>query len=282
MQDYQTATTADSGSAEETPRPALASQEDLASRISLVLTAPALSEDAVYEGCRAAIARHCGEVLVRPSDVDLCKNWLTGSGVKLATLTGFPGGASTTAARLYEARDLARRGASEISVTMNLGKLVSRKFLYLESELLQLADQCHQAGARVRAVFETDHLQQDHVLIGVRLLKRTGLDAVDLHFQAGAPQPGPALDRICAIVRYVHHHAKGKFAVRVFAPTLSWQGALRIYQAGAEAFAVANATSLLDGWREELQRREEEARKQTASPQDALASTSPEALPSED
>jgi deoxyribose-phosphate aldolase len=281
MQEYNAGMTDEGGSGQQTARPQWERYEDLAAHICFSLAAPAITEEKVYEGCQAAIARGAAEVLVRPSDVDLCKNWLAGSAVTLSALTGFPGGSSTTAARLYEARDVVRRGVTQVAVAMNLGKLVSRKFLYLESELMQLAEQCHQASARVRAVFETDHLQQDHVLIGVRLIKRTGFDAVDLQFQAGAPQPGPALDRMAAIVRYVFHHARGKFAVRVLAPSLSWQSAQTLSAAGADAFAVTNAAAVLDAWREELQRREEEARKQAAAGLESPATAPSAAPPSE-
>jgi deoxyribose-phosphate aldolase len=281
MQEYNAGMTEERAGGEESARPQFVRYEDLAARVSLSLAAPAITEEEVYEGCQAAIARSAAEVLVRPSDVDLCKNWLAGSAVKLSSLTGFPGGSSTTAARLYEARDVVRRGVTELAVAMNLGKLVSRKFLYLESELMQLAEQCHQASAKVRAVFETDHLQQDHVLIGVRLIKRTGFDAVDLQFQAGATPPGPALDRMAAIVRYVFHHARGKFAVRVLAPSLSWETAQVLLAAGADAFAITNAAAVLDAWREELQRREEEARKQATAALESPATAPLEAPPSE-
>ena len=238
-------------------RPPLATYEDLSTRTSLFLGAPDLTEEAVYEGCNRAKSISATAVVVRPSDVDLVRNWLAGSPVKLHSVAGFPGGSATTAARLYEARDLLRRGATELVVTMNLGKLLSRKFLYLESELLQLSDSCQQNSARLRLLFEVDRLQQDHVLIGVRLAKRTRANAMELCFEHTLDE------REIAITRYVVHHAKGKLAVVVHAPAIPLSTALEAWEAGVEGFVTPSAESLLQAWREELARRtaEEEARR---------------------
>lgn len=255
----------------ENARPPLIAFEDLASRLALSLANSVLTEEAVYDGCRAAIASRLGAVLLRPSDLDLAKNWLSGSGVKLCAMTGYPGGASTTAARLYEARDVFRRGAAELALTMNLGKLVSRKFLYLESELLQMAEHTRQAGARLRAVFEVDDVQRDHILIGIRLAKRTGVDVIELAFRSGD------VARMAGVVRYVAHHAKGRIGIAVQAPEFTLDAALALYEAGTDTLVTPAAVPLAEAWRAELERREkeEELRLRNSS------GTSPEEIPSE-
>lgn len=272
MQQQPHALSEDYARVEEDPRPPFVSYEDLADRVSLSLVDGKLTEDAVYEGCQAARSLGADAVLVRPSDVDLVKNWLASSSVKLNSLTGFPGGTSTTGARLYEARDVVRRGAMELAVAMNLGKLVSRKFLYLEAELLQLVEQCRQAQAKLRAVFEMENLQQDHVLIGVRLCKRTGVEMMDLAFGDSNGE------RQAAIVRYVSHHAKGKIQIGVFAPRISLDSAIKMYAAGAESFVCSDAATLLQSWRSEIQRRKEEEERRI---KEQGAASSPAPIPSE-
>ena len=258
---------------ESEQRPPLKTYADLASRTSLFLGADALTEEAVYEGCNQARELQLGAVLVRPSDVDMTKNWLAGSAVELHCVTGFPGGASTTPAKLYEARDVLRRGVKELSVAMNLGKLISRKFLYLESELLQLSEICTQNEARLRLLFDVDRLERDHMLIGVRLAKRTRANVVELHF-AGTQSAGAHVERLAGIARYVVHHAKGKVGVMANAPAISLAAAQAVHEAGAEGVVTADAAGLLDAWRQELARREEEARKQREAEAEKLRSES--------
>lgn len=237
---------------------AVATYEDLASCVSLPLAAALLTEEAVHDGCREAKGLGLRGVLVRPSDLDLVTNWVKGSALKLGCVTGYPGGSSTTASRLYEAREVMRRGVAELTVTMNLGKLLSRKFLYLESELLQMAEQCRQNNVRLRVLIEVDHLTRDLVLIGIRLCKRTMVDSLDLLFTKGEGEFQ------LGVTRYVLHHAKGKLAVAVHAPEISLENALALRTEGASDLVCQNAPALMADWREELARQEAERKAKQA------------------
>ncbi|MCW5964280.1 MAG: hypothetical protein KIT83_09585 [Bryobacterales bacterium] len=239
----------------DTPAPCY---EDLACKVGFPLVDGALTEEQVFAGCEEANRLGVGETVIRPADVDLARNWVQESAVRCACLTGFPGGSSTTPARLYEARDVLRRGVKQLVVTMNLGKLVSRKFLYLESELLQLAESCRQNEARLRLLFEVEQLQQDHVLIGVRLCKRTSVHGIDLWFR------GSNEEFTSGVARYVLHHAKQKLEVSVHSPTMTLPAALALREAGVARLVTPQAGALLAAWEAELERRRKEAEAQTA------------------
>jgi len=79
----------------------------------------------------------------------------------VGSVAGFPHGSTTTAAKLYEARDLLRRGAREIDMVLNIGKLISRQFQYVEMELAQMAEACHDAGAILKVIFENAYLTDE-------------------------------------------------------------------------------------------------------------------------
>lgn len=239
--------------------PPAASYEDLAGMMALPLIEATHTEEQVFTGCEQAKRLRLGQMLVRPGDVELALKWAGSGGPRVACLTGYPGGSSTTPARLYEARDVLRRGVKELVVTMNLGKLVSRKFLYLESEMLQLAESCRENEASLRMLFEIEDIQQDHVLIGVRLCKRTAVNGMDLLFRkAGAEYQA-------GVARYVLHHAKGKLAVRVHVPTAPLEHALALRTEGVSGIVTPQAESLLGAWKTELERREQEAKAREAS-----------------
>lgn len=234
----------------EVPAP---TYEDLAGMVGLPLVDGALTEEQVFAGCQQVNQLRAAEVMVRPADVDLSRNWVEESPSRLACLTGFPGGSSTTPARLYEARDVLRRGVKQLVVTMNLGKLVSRKFLYLESELLQLAESCRQNDARLRLLLEVESLQQDHVLIGVRLCKRTAVQGMDLWFRANNEE------FVRGVAQYVLHHARQKLEVTVHVPSIALPAAMALRDAGVTRLVTPEAAALLDAWRQELDRRRQEA-----------------------
>src|SRR5690606_28758474 len=89
---------------------------------------------------------------------------------------GFPHGSSNTATKLYEGRDLLRRGAKEVSLVVNYGKMISRQFQHVETEILQMSESCHQAGAILKVIFENAYLAQDLKIILCKMCKRTDPD----------------------------------------------------------------------------------------------------------
>ena len=145
---------------------------DLAALIEYAATRSQLSEADVSRACELAKLHGVASVMVRPSDVDLVARWMTGSGVRLGAIVDSPHGYSTTAAKTYAARDLLRRGVQEIDTVMNTGKLVSRQFQYLETELLQMADACHQSAALLKVNLESEFLTEELNIIACRIARR--------------------------------------------------------------------------------------------------------------
>ena len=83
------------------------------------LVRPELTDEQVIAGCELAKGYQVASVSVRPCDVDLAVRLLSGSGVAVGSLAGFPHGSSTTAVKTYEIRDALRRGAKEIDMVLN-------------------------------------------------------------------------------------------------------------------------------------------------------------------
>ena len=166
----------------ETTSPELpvASREELARMIDHLLLQPEIGDEEVIAGCRLAARCGVASVVVRPSDVELAVGVLGSTGVAVASVAGFPYGWDTTPAKLYQARDLLRRGAREIEAAVNIGKLRSRQFQYVEMELLQLAEACHEREARLKVVIDAAHLGKDLQIVACKLAKRSRADFIAL------------------------------------------------------------------------------------------------------
>src|SRR5436190_1793261 len=104
--------------------------EDIAGMIEHSVLRPELSEEEVRTGCEIARHYRVAAVNVRPSDAEQAVRWMEGSGVAVASVVSFPHGSSTTAVKVYETRDLLRRGVREIDTVLNVGKMISRQFQY--------------------------------------------------------------------------------------------------------------------------------------------------------
>ncbi len=148
------------------------------SLIEHLLLSPELTHDQVAEGCAFALEAGVASVLARPCDVDLVVRLLAGTEVAAGAACGHPHGFSTTAVKLYEVRDVLRRGVKEVALTLNHSKLLSRQFQYLESELLQAAEACHKEGAVLTVALDSGHLTGELRMVACRLCENTGADGV--------------------------------------------------------------------------------------------------------
>lgn len=153
----------------------LRTYDELARALRLALLAPQLTEENIAAGCERARREALAGIIVRPCDLDQAARW-TGASVALGAAIDWPHGFSTTAVKQYAVRDAVRRGAKEISVPMNTGKLLSRQFQYLEMEFLQLTEACHESGAVLVAHVENRYLTDEHKIVACRIAKRAGAD----------------------------------------------------------------------------------------------------------
>ncbi len=226
----------------ESPTP-----EELAQALSLWLLRPGLTDSRLLDGCRSAAAARLGSVVVFPSDADRALRALEGSGTLAAAAAGYPYGASTTAAKLYEARDLLRRGVREVGFVLNAAQLVSREFQQVETELMQIGRSCAEAGARLTAIVDAGLLAEDLRVIVTKTCKRCDVSVLSI---STGLQPlenaGSALDQFRRI-------ARDELELGLMAPEFDLEEALDAWRRGANRICCGNAAKLAGEWRARLQ-----------------------------
>ena len=104
-----------------------------------ILKATASSSD-VQKLCEEAIEHEFYSVCVNGCYVADAKHLLQGTDVKIAAVVGFPLGAMTTAAKVFEAKEAVENGASEIDMVINVAKLKDGEFEYVENEIRQIKE----------------------------------------------------------------------------------------------------------------------------------------------
>src|ERR1700730_661342 len=97
--------------------------------------------------CKEAAACGFFAVCVNPSNVQMVRELLRKTSVKVCTVVGFPLGANTTGTKLAETEEALHDGADEIDVVMNVGLFKSGKIAEVETELRQIASSVKSAGA---------------------------------------------------------------------------------------------------------------------------------------
>jgi len=229
------------------PIPPPRTYEDLAGMIDHSLLRPELSGQQVLEGCELARRYRVAAVCVRPCDVEMAVRALGASGVPVATVAGFPHGSSTTAVKLYEARDALRRGAREIDMVINIGYMLSRQFQHVESELLQMAETCHQEGALIKVIFENAYLTRELKVVACRICARAGVDFAKT--STGFAPSGYTLDDL----RLMREHLPEEIAIKAAGGVRTLEALKEVQAAGATRVGATATAAILDAWKAELE-----------------------------
>src|SRR5204862_6989678 len=117
----------------------------------------------VREATAAGIDRRCDEarktgvagVGGNGTGVRRCAGILSGSGVAVCCVVGFPLGAMASEVKSYEARRAIEDGACEIDMVINVGALKSGDHDFVRRDVALVADVCHKLGARLKVILET-------------------------------------------------------------------------------------------------------------------------------
>jgi len=225
--------------------PAPATYEDLAGRIDYPLVEPQLTDEQVVEGLKLARRYGVACAVVRPCDIDLAVRTLQGGTVRPGAVCGFPHGTQSTAGKLYEARDLLRRGAKEIDMVIAIPKMLSREFQHVQAELLQMAESCHKEGAVLKVILENHYLSDELKIIACRCAERAEADFVSTH-TGYAPGGWTPED-----VRLMRRHVPEEMGVKVHGiATLA--EALSAIEAGAGRLGATSPGAVLDEWKQRL------------------------------
>jgi len=231
------------------PERILVSYEDVAKMVDFPLLAPAFTESQISDGCDLARRYRLGSITVRPSDAQLAVRWLESSGVSVASVAGFPHGNETTVTKLYAIRDLIQRGVNEIETCLNIGKMASRQFQYVEMELMQLVEECHKAQVKLRVTVENHWLAHDLKVIGYKIIKRTGVDSV-----RAAGIFGPAAYTMPDIA-FMAEKFLGRVSLDAGRGAKSLEDVKALHLAGCDRVALIQPAPVMDAWKTELAER---------------------------
>lgn len=139
--------------------------ESLAKMIDHSILHPTLTDADLVRECQVAIKYDTASVCVKPYMVPRTVELLRGSTVFVGCVIGFPAGNSTIESKVFEATEAARAGAVEIDMVINIGKALEGDWEYIRKEIGAVTDACHENGAIVKVIFETDFVTEDAQIV---------------------------------------------------------------------------------------------------------------------
>jgi deoxyribose-phosphate aldolase len=136
--------------------------EDIAKMIDHSLLNPSLTDKELEKGCQQGVDYNCASVCIMPYYLKRCAEILRGSTVKPGTTIAFPHGGHATAIKLAEANQALLDGAEELDMVVNISKVLSGDWDYVNNELEAVIGLIHDRGQKVKVIFENCYLKDEH------------------------------------------------------------------------------------------------------------------------
>lgn len=150
----------------------------LVRKLDMALLEPSLNREEVETGCLHAIRFDCHSVVVKPHYIEFARKQIKESGLKLASVIGFPHGGVTTATKMYETQDIIQRGAEEISTVLNLGALRDHEDLLVRNDVATIVRTAR--GRPVTVIIESQLIDEEEVLRACRIADEAGATQIQI------------------------------------------------------------------------------------------------------
>ena len=149
---------------------------DIAKYIDYTLLKATATPADIEKLCKEALEYGFYSVCVNSGYVPLAAEQLKGSKVKVCTVVGFPLGAMSTQAKLYETSVALSQGAQEIDMVLNVGLFLSGNVAKVLDEIALLKQE---TGDRVlKVIIETCYLNDDQKRLASQVCVDAGADFV--------------------------------------------------------------------------------------------------------
>lgn len=202
-----------------------------------ILKATATEED-IIQLCKEAVEYDFFSVCVNSGYVSLAKKNLSGSNVKVCTVVGFPLGAMSTAAKVFEATKALEDGAEEVDMVINIGELKSKNFQKVEEEITEIKKAI---GDKVlKVIIETCYLTPEEIVEASELAVKAKADFVKT--STGFGNDGAKLENIELMKNAVDGQAKLKASGGI----KNLDTALSYIEAGVERIGTSSGVSIVN------------------------------------
>jgi deoxyribose-phosphate aldolase len=155
---------------------ALSSWQELAAVIDHTLLKPDATREQIENLCDEAIRYRFACAMVNPTWASAAVGVLSGTGVPVGVVIGFPLGASLVSTLRQEAAALTRLGARELDMVIPIGQLKSGNYHAVHHAIHAAATVAHHHGALLKVILETALLTVAEKLRAAEIAIQAGAD----------------------------------------------------------------------------------------------------------
>jgi deoxyribose-phosphate aldolase len=209
----------------------------IAKMIDHSLLRPELVQADIELGCALAARHRVASVCVRPYDVTRAAALLSGTGVLVGTVAGFPHGSSATAVKVLEARTAVEQGAAEVDMVLAIGRLRSGQLAAVEQDIRAVVEAV--PGVPVKVILENAYLDEEQKVAGCRAVVAAG--AAFVKTSTGFAPGGATL----ADVRLMRASVPAHVQVKAAGGVRTLDVLLELANAGATRFGATATEAIL-------------------------------------
>ncbi|WP_371373887.1 deoxyribose-phosphate aldolase [Sporomusa aerivorans] len=210
---------------------------NLAGYIDHTLLKPATAVTDIIQLCEEAVQYKFAAVCVNPVYVDLAAHHLKGTGVKTATVIGFPLGATFSAVKVAEAKEAVLRKADELDMVMHIGAAKAGLWEAVIADIRQVVEAAD--GAAVKVILETGLLTDEEKRQACEAVIAGGAQFVKTSTGFG---PGGATENDIRLFKEV---AGDQIGIKASGGIRSREQALRLIAAGATRLGTSAGITIV-------------------------------------
>ena len=198
------------------------------------------TKEEVIKICEEAKENGFFSVCINPTNIELAKNELKGSNVKVCTVIGFPLGANTSEVKAFETKDAIQKGADEVDMVINIGALKDKNYDLLFNDIKAVVDAADKR-ALVKVIIETCYLTDEEKKIACELSKKAGADYVKTSTGFGTGGSTPEDIKLMRDVVGPNLGVKASGGVRCT------DDAVKVIEAGASRIGASASVAIING-----------------------------------
>ncbi len=212
---------------------------DIARAIDHTLLRADASATEIERLCTEAREFHFFSVCVHGSRVELARHLLEDTDVKVASVVGFPLGATDRDTKRFETEAVIDSGAQEIDMVLNLGRLKDGEDNYVLREIRDVVEAADERTVKV--ILETCLLTREEKIRACHLVRESGAHFVKT--STGFSTGGATLED----VRLLRATVGPKFGVKASGGIRDTATALAMIAAGANRIGTSSGVAILRG-----------------------------------
>ncbi len=206
--------------------------------IDHTLLSPSATEAQILNLCDEALKHHFYSVCINSCYVSIAKEALGRSNVKICTVVGFPLGAMSTEAKIFEAKKAIEQGASEIDMVINIGRLKSKNHVALLKDISKVKSAIGLIPLKV--ILEISELSKNEIVKACEICIDAKADFVKT--STGFSKSGATLTAVKIMRKTVRDNLK----IKASGGISDAETAMKYLDIGVDRIGTSSGVSIMD------------------------------------